>query len=308
MIQLAVQKVTARKNSVGNRVGDPCAEQRRTPRRRERRCRAPAACATAPAAAAPTATTGAHGRVSRSPSRGDGISFTVRGGTVLSRRMASERLGSDLVASPEAGGPEPIASQPLAGRVAIVTGASRGIGRVLAAHLSYLDARASCLATRRAPTSPPRSARRCPEPWPVTVRVDVSGEAAAWSFFYAAGSAIRARYRRRAYILVANAAGVLDNEHPSLAATATATATEALAPRRRLERAATCSSTKDSVKILSPGIGVARHGCSCSVYTLNPYHHRQLRAWHRNCMQNSAGPRSLIPRTNGATCYFTYTD
>ncbi|TVU41564.1 hypothetical protein EJB05_15093, partial [Eragrostis curvula] len=105
-------------------------------------------------------------------------------------------------------------AQPLAGRVAIVTGASRGIGRAIAAHLSALGASvvvgysSSAAEAESLAASLPRA---------VAVRADVADESAVRSLFDAAERA----FGSPPHILVANA-GVLDDTYPTVAATPTA--------------------------------------------------------------------------------------
>ncbi|CAN6213225.1 unnamed protein product [Urochloa humidicola] len=104
-------------------------------------------------------------------------------------------------------------SQPLAGRVAIVTGASRGIGRAIAAHLSALGA---SLVLGYASRAADADAFAASLPRAVAVRADVSDEAGVVSLFDAA----KAAFGTEAHILVANA-GVLDGKYPTVADTAT---------------------------------------------------------------------------------------
>ncbi|OEL13426.1 Short-chain type dehydrogenase/reductase [Dichanthelium oligosanthes] len=106
-------------------------------------------------------------------------------------------------------------AQPLAGRVAIVTGASRGIGRAIAAHLSALGA---SLVLGYASRADEADALAASLPRAVAVKADVSDEAGVRSLFDAAESAFGGS--GSAHILVANA-GVLDDKYPSLADTAT---------------------------------------------------------------------------------------
>ncbi|RRT36055.1 hypothetical protein B296_00056060 [Ensete ventricosum] len=107
---------------------------------------------------------------------------------------------------------------PLSGRVAIVTGSSRGIGRAIASHLASLGASliigyasSSAAADRLAAelNSPNQ------EPRAVAVRVDVSNPDNVKSLFDAAESA----FGGPAHILVA-CAGVLDEKYPTVSATA----------------------------------------------------------------------------------------
>ncbi|KAF0907871.1 hypothetical protein E2562_022275 [Oryza meyeriana var. granulata] len=105
-------------------------------------------------------------------------------------------------------------AQPLTGRVAIVTGASRGIGRGIAIHLSALGASLVLGYASRAAEADTLAAEL---PRAVAVKADVADEAAVRSLFDAAESAFGAG----AHIVVANA-GVVDEKAPSLADTATA--------------------------------------------------------------------------------------
>jgi len=104
-------------------------------------------------------------------------------------------------------------AQPLVGRVAIVTGASRGIGRAIAAHLSSLGA---SLVLGYASRADEADALAASLPRAVAVRADVSDEAGARSLFDAAESA----FGGGAHILVANA-GVMDDTYPAVADTTT---------------------------------------------------------------------------------------
>ncbi|KAF0905071.1 hypothetical protein E2562_000876 [Oryza meyeriana var. granulata] len=110
---------------------------------------------------------------------------------------------------------QPAAATPLAGRVAIVTGASRGIGRAIAAHLSALGA---SVVIGYASSAAEADALAAELPRAVAVKADVSDEAGVRSLFDAAVSAFGAG---APHIVVANAA-VLDDKYPSLADTATA--------------------------------------------------------------------------------------
>ncbi|EEC81585.1 hypothetical protein OsI_25050 [Oryza sativa Indica Group] len=103
---------------------------------------------------------------------------------------------------------------PLAGRVAIVTGASRGIGRGIAAHLSALGA---SLVLGYASSSAEADALAAELPRAVAVKADVSDETGVRALFDAAESAFGAG----AHILVANA-GLLDDRYPHLSNTPTA--------------------------------------------------------------------------------------
>ncbi|XBJ12310.1 NADPH-dependent aldehyde reductase-like protein, chloroplastic [Aegilops tauschii subsp. strangulata] len=118
------------------------------------------------------------------------------------------------------------AALPLGGRVAIVTGASRGIGRAIAAHLSSLGA---SVVLGYAASAAEADALAAELPRAVAVRADVSEEAGARSLFDAAESAFGCA---APHILVANA-GVLDDKYPSLADTATADFDRVLAVNAR---------------------------------------------------------------------------
>ncbi|EAZ40291.1 hypothetical protein OsJ_24737 [Oryza sativa Japonica Group] len=106
---------------------------------------------------------------------------------------------------------QPAAAPPLAGRVAIVTGASRGIGRAIAAHLSALGA---SVVVGYASSAAKADALAAGLPRAVAVRADVADEAGVRSLFDAAESAFGAG---APHIVVANAA-VLDDKYPTLAA------------------------------------------------------------------------------------------
>uniref|UniRef100_A0ACD5V0H4 Uncharacterized protein n=1 Tax=Avena sativa TaxID=4498 RepID=A0ACD5V0H4_AVESA len=110
--------------------------------------------------------------------------------------------------------PVAAASPPLAGRVAIVTGASRGIGRAIATHLASLGA---SLVLGYASSSELADALAAELPRAVAVRADVSDEAGVRSLFDAAESA----FGGAAHILVA-CAGLAIQTYPTLATTATA--------------------------------------------------------------------------------------
>ena len=103
---------------------------------------------------------------------------------------------------------------PLAGRVAIVTGASRGIGRAIATHLASLGA---SLVLGYASSSELADALAAELPRAVAVRADISDEEGVRSLFDAAETA----FGGAAHILVANA-GLAIQTYPSLATTAAA--------------------------------------------------------------------------------------
>ncbi|TVU41624.1 hypothetical protein EJB05_15156, partial [Eragrostis curvula] len=111
----------------------------------------------------------------------------------------------------------------MAGRVAIVTGASRGIGRAIAAHLSALGA---SLVLGYASSAAEAESLTASLPRAVAVRADVADESAVRSLFDAAESA----FGCPPHILVANA-GVLDDAYPTVAATPTASSASTCAAR-----------------------------------------------------------------------------
>ncbi|GFQ04540.1 short-chain type dehydrogenase/reductase [Phtheirospermum japonicum] len=110
--------------------------------------------------------------------------------------------------------------QPLQSRVAIVTGASRGIGRAIALHLASLGAKilinyASSSAQADAVAAQINS-NNSSHPRAVAFQADISDPAQVKSLFDAAESA----FGSPVHILV-NSAGVVDSKYPTLAATAT---------------------------------------------------------------------------------------
>uniref|UniRef100_A0A453DUC9 Short-chain type dehydrogenase/reductase n=1 Tax=Aegilops tauschii subsp. strangulata TaxID=200361 RepID=A0A453DUC9_AEGTS len=126
------------------------------------------------------------------------------------RNLANKLMATSAITSPAA----PAATLPLAGRVAIVTGASRGIGRGIATHLSSLGA---SLVLGYASSSQQADALAAELPRAVAVKADVSDEAGVRSLFDAAESA----FGGAAHILVA-CAGLGIGTYPSLANTSTA--------------------------------------------------------------------------------------
>uniref|UniRef100_A0A0E0AG95 Uncharacterized protein n=1 Tax=Oryza glumipatula TaxID=40148 RepID=A0A0E0AG95_9ORYZ len=107
------------------------------------------------------------------------------------------------------------AALPLSGRVAIVTGASRGIGRAIAIHLASLGA---SVVVGYASSSGPAEALAAELPSAVAVKADVSDEAGARSLFDAAEAAFGGG---AAHILVA-CAGLAVSTYPRLADTSAA--------------------------------------------------------------------------------------
>ncbi|XP_074582701.1 NADPH-dependent aldehyde reductase-like protein, chloroplastic [Curcuma longa] len=110
------------------------------------------------------------------------------------------------------------AALPLSGRVAIVTGASRGIGRAIASHLASLGASLALVYASNSAAADQLAAELNSSSHQstraITVRADVSDADAVKSIFDAAESA----FGGRAHILIA-CAGVLDDKYPTLAAT-----------------------------------------------------------------------------------------
>ncbi|XP_010517869.1 PREDICTED: short-chain type dehydrogenase/reductase-like [Camelina sativa] len=113
---------------------------------------------------------------------------------------------------------------PLAGRVAIVTGSSRGIGRAIAIHLAELGARIVINYTSKAADAeravaeinafPVREEITGKGPRAIVVQANVSEPSQVKSMFDAAETA----FESPVHILV-NSAGILDPNHPSIADT-----------------------------------------------------------------------------------------
>lgn len=110
-------------------------------------------------------------------------------------------------------------SLPLDGRVAIVTGASRGIGRAIAVHLASLGASvalgfssSSAEADRLAADI--NSSSPSPNPRAIPLRADVSDPAAVSSIFEQAEQAFNSPPH-----IVVHSAGVIDPNYPSIAST-----------------------------------------------------------------------------------------
>lgn len=113
---------------------------------------------------------------------------------------------------------------PLAGRVAIVTGSSRGIGRAIAIHLAELGARIVINYTSKAADAervaseindfPVREEITGKGPRAIVVQANVSEPSQVKSLFDAAESAFEAPV----HILV-NSAGILDPKYPTIADT-----------------------------------------------------------------------------------------
>ncbi|KAJ4796250.1 NAD(P)-binding Rossmann-fold superfamily protein [Rhynchospora pubera] len=102
---------------------------------------------------------------------------------------------------------------PLAGRTAIVTGASRGIGRGIACHLASLGADV-IIGYSSNPSQAEALASELTTSRGIPVKADVSDPEAVQSLFDTAESA----FGRPVHILVANA-GVVDPKYPTLADT-----------------------------------------------------------------------------------------
>lgn len=108
------------------------------------------------------------------------------------------------------------AAQPLKDRVAIVTGASRGIGRAIALHLASLGARVVINYSSNSAQADSVAAEinAGSDVGAATFRADISDPEQVKSLFDAAESA----FNSEVHILV-NSAGVLDPKYPSLADT-----------------------------------------------------------------------------------------
>lgn len=108
------------------------------------------------------------------------------------------------------------AAPPLLDRVAIVTGASRGIGRAIAVHLASLGAKVviNYVSNSAAADSVAAEINTSSSHRAVTFKADVSDPEEVKSLFDAAESA----FNSEVFILV-NSAGVLDSKYPSLAHT-----------------------------------------------------------------------------------------
>ncbi|VVB15037.1 unnamed protein product [Arabis nemorensis] len=110
----------------------------------------------------------------------------------------------------------------LAGRVAIVTGSSRGIGRAVAIHLAELGAKIVVNYTTRstdadqvaAEINSSAAADGGPEPIAVVFRADISEPSQVESLFEAAEKA----FNSPVHILV-NSAGIVDPKYPTIANT-----------------------------------------------------------------------------------------
>lgn len=124
-----------------------------------------------------------------------------------------------LLASQAGGSSSPsraIESGSLQDRVAIVTGASRGIGREIALHLASLGARivlnySSNLPQAESVAAQINSSSSSSDPRAILVRADVSDPTQVKSLFDGAEKA----FNSPLHILV-NSAGVLDSKYPSI--------------------------------------------------------------------------------------------
>ncbi|KAL3637341.1 hypothetical protein CASFOL_019640 [Castilleja foliolosa] len=107
--------------------------------------------------------------------------------------------------------------QPLENRIAIVTGASRGIGRAIALHLASLGAKVVInYASSSAQAEAVAAQINTSHPRAVTFKADISDPAQVKSLFDAAESS----FGSPVHILV-NSAAVVDSKYPTLATTAT---------------------------------------------------------------------------------------
>lgn len=108
----------------------------------------------------------------------------------------------------------------LAGRVAIVTGSSRGIGRAIAIHLAELGAKVVINYTTRSTDADQVAAEinsstgAGPEPVAVVFRADIWDSSHVESLFDAAEKA----FNSPVHILV-NSAGIVDPNYPTIANT-----------------------------------------------------------------------------------------